>query len=238
LRFSRRLPSAGLVMPSDFLPQSSTPLQSITGHACRTHQPTGPTALMGFVPLRRLRQSGAHYPRVCLTRYVALSGFLSLLAPCFSRRLPALFHAGNALGVLPSRAFPPRQAGTPSRGPMPSCRWPPRTARLQGLWPGAGPLSERAIFQASPQPAALLGFHPLQGLPLPRVRAPTGPSSHGLVRNRFTVSFANDLQSLDPRENWLDSLESADPRGVSRLIVLPTHPKDFPQQLPTPLHPE
>lgn len=117
LRFSRRLPSAGLVMPSDHLPQSYTPLQSITGRACRTHQPTGPTALMGFDPLRRLWQSGAHSSRVCLARYVALSGFLSLLAPYFSRRLPALFHAGNALGVPPSRAFPPRQAGDTFSGP-------------------------------------------------------------------------------------------------------------------------
>jgi hypothetical protein len=120
-------------MPSDHLPQSYTPLQSITGRACRTRQPPSPTALMGFGPLRRLRQSGAHCPRACLTRFVALSGFLSLLALYFSRRLPALFHAGNALGVPPSRAFPPRQAGTPSQGPLPSCRWPSRAARLQGL---------------------------------------------------------------------------------------------------------
>jgi len=117
LGFSRRLPSAGLGMPSDHLPQSFTPLQSITGRACRTRQPTGPTALMGFGPLRRLRQSGAHSPRACLTRFVALTGFLSLLALCFSRRLPALFHAGNALGVQPSRAFPPRQAGDTFSGP-------------------------------------------------------------------------------------------------------------------------
>lgn len=95
-------------------------LQSPTEYdrACLPDPPiTGPTALMGFGPLRRLRQSGAHLARVCLTRYVALSGFLSLLALCFSRRLPALFHAGNALGVPPSRAFPPRQAGDTFSGP-------------------------------------------------------------------------------------------------------------------------
>jgi hypothetical protein len=72
---------------------------------------------MGFAPLRRLRQSGAHFTRACLTRYVALSGFLNLSALCFSRRLPALFHAGNALGVPPFRAFPPRPAEDTLSGP-------------------------------------------------------------------------------------------------------------------------
>jgi len=72
---------------------------------------------MGFVPLRRMRQSGAHFTRACLTRYVALSGFRNLSALCFSRRLPALFHAGNAHGVPPFRAFPPRPAEDTLSGP-------------------------------------------------------------------------------------------------------------------------
>jgi hypothetical protein len=126
------LPPFGLHSPSEY------------HRACPPGLPIlDPTALMGFVPLRRLRQSGAHFSRVCLARYVALPGFLSLLALCFSRRLPALFHAGNALGVPPSRAFPPRQAGTTFRCPMPSCRLPPRTARLQGLRPDEDPLPRR-----------------------------------------------------------------------------------------------
>lgn len=136
------------------------------------------------------------------------------------------------LGFCPPELSPRAKPGTPSQGPMPSCRWPPRTARLQGLRPGADPLLRRTIFQASPQPAALLGFHPLQGLPRSRDGTPTGPSSLGLVRDRLSVPLAGDLQSLAPRESWLDSLESADPHGVSRLIVLPTHPNDFPPAAP------
>jgi len=131
-------------LSTDGLPPSGLHSPSEYHRACPPGLPIlDPAALMGFVPLRRLRQSGAHSARVCLTRYVALSGSLSLLALSFSRRLPALFHAGNALGVLPSRAFPPRQAGTSFRCPLPSCRWPPRTARLQGLRPDVGPLLRR-----------------------------------------------------------------------------------------------
>jgi hypothetical protein len=73
--------------------------------------------LSGFGPLWRFRSSGAHFSRVCLARYVALSGFRNLLAPYFSKRRPALFHAGNAFGVPPSRAFPPRQARPLSKPP-------------------------------------------------------------------------------------------------------------------------
>jgi len=59
---------------------------------CPCDQPILTTvALLGFRPLRRFRTSGAHLPRVYLTRYVALSGFLNLLALSFSRRLPAYF---------------------------------------------------------------------------------------------------------------------------------------------------
>jgi len=71
-------------------------------------------ALLRFLPLRRIRSSRAHLPRACLTRYVAPSGFLNLLTPFFSRSPPALFHAGNALGVFPFRAFPPLSAAPPT----------------------------------------------------------------------------------------------------------------------------
>jgi hypothetical protein len=47
------------------------------------------------------------HSQVCLAWFVTLSGFLNLLALCFSRNLLALFHASNALGVQPFRVFPP-----------------------------------------------------------------------------------------------------------------------------------
>jgi hypothetical protein len=53
-------------------------------------------------------------PRACLTRYVAPTDFLSLLTLSFSESPPALFHAGNALGVSPFRAFPPLSAAPPT----------------------------------------------------------------------------------------------------------------------------
>jgi hypothetical protein len=127
---------------------------------------------MGFSPLRRMRQSGAHFTRVCLTRYVALSGFLNLLALCFSRRLPALFHAGNAHGVPPFRAFPPPpslDSLSGSRSLLPSTA---ANGSTSGPLAGGGSVASTSLFRVSPKPDALLGFHPLQGVPLSRDGAP------------------------------------------------------------------
>jgi len=43
---------------------------------------------------------------VYLTGHLPSSGFRTLLTACFFQSLPALFHAGNALGVFPSGLFP------------------------------------------------------------------------------------------------------------------------------------
>jgi hypothetical protein len=59
-----------------------------------------------------------HWPRVCLTQYVASSGFRTLLTPCLSPCLPALFHAGCALEVFPSELSPPSGAPTPLTRPV------------------------------------------------------------------------------------------------------------------------
>jgi hypothetical protein len=136
------------------------------------------------------------------------------------------------LGFHPPELSPRAKPGHLLRVPCPPAVG--RRVRLdfRALGPGADPLLRRAIFQASPQPAALLGFHPLQGLPLSRDGTPTGPSSLGLVRNRLSVPPADGLQSLARRESWLNSLESADPPGVSRLVVLPTHPEVLPHATP------
>jgi hypothetical protein len=47
-----------------------------------------------------------HSPPVYLTGYVPPSGFLTLSTDSSSLERPALFHAGNAHGVLLSRDFP------------------------------------------------------------------------------------------------------------------------------------
>jgi hypothetical protein len=51
-------------------------------------------------------KSEVHLLRVCLARYVPLSGFFNLLGISSSRNLPVLFHTGNALGIYPSGLFP------------------------------------------------------------------------------------------------------------------------------------
>jgi hypothetical protein len=77
---------------------------------------------------------GAHSTRTCLTRYVALSGFLNLLAPCFSAGLPAFFHAGNAHGVPTLQSFHPTCSRSPLSRSVPSCRYRClRSSRLQGF---------------------------------------------------------------------------------------------------------
>jgi hypothetical protein len=45
-------------------------------------------------------------PRLATTGYVPPTGFLTLSTACSSPERPALFHAGNAHGVLPFREFP------------------------------------------------------------------------------------------------------------------------------------
>jgi hypothetical protein len=61
--------------------------------------------LLQFSPLRRFPNNGqlltpeGYQP----SGYVAFSAFLTLSRLSSARRLPALFHAGPALGVLPSR---------------------------------------------------------------------------------------------------------------------------------------
>jgi hypothetical protein len=129
-------------------------------------------ALLRFLPLRRICSPGAHYPRACLTRYVAPSGFLNLLTLSFSRSRPALFHAGNALGVTPSRAFPPLSAAplTHRQRIFPLAVHPKipeeiLEARLQGIEPRAGPLLRFGIFQPQRSPMLSWAFVPSRVLP-------------------------------------------------------------------------
>lgn len=66
------------------------------------------------LPLRRLPGTRQLLiPRLPTLEYCALSAFLTLSGPYSTRYLPALFHAGTALGVLPSRVHPTRGAARP-----------------------------------------------------------------------------------------------------------------------------
>jgi hypothetical protein len=73
------------------------------------------------------------------------SDFLSLLASCSSRGLPALFRAGSALGLLPSEVCSSHAAGKTFRPACPSWRCPDRmvrneTPRFHGGHPPAVPV--------------------------------------------------------------------------------------------------
>jgi hypothetical protein len=66
----------------------------------------------GILPPKALEESEVHSPRACLTRYVPLPGFHTLLGVSSSRNRPVLFHTGNAPGVSPSGLFPLHGYGT------------------------------------------------------------------------------------------------------------------------------
>jgi hypothetical protein len=53
-----------------------------------------------------MRYRRSNHPGVCLTPFVALTGFLTLTAPCSPPDRPALFHAGSVPGVHPSEPSP------------------------------------------------------------------------------------------------------------------------------------
>jgi hypothetical protein len=98
-------------------------LQSLTG-PCRRPFPdlaagvlTAP--LMGFPAPSTFQARWSHHSGAYLTPFVALSGFLSLSALCSPPHRPALFHAGDALGVCPFRAFSSQGAVPPLDGRCP-----------------------------------------------------------------------------------------------------------------------
>jgi hypothetical protein len=99
-------------------------LQSITRPCC--HSARGTCVLRrrdtshGVCLPSTFEEGRVHLSGVCLTPYVALPGFLTLSALYSPPNRPALFHAGDVLGVLPFRAFPSRGAVPPLGGLLPS----------------------------------------------------------------------------------------------------------------------
>ena len=82
-----------------------------------------------FRPLRRLPGGGQPLvPGVPALGSVASSAFLTLSRPYSARHLPALFHAGAVLGVVPFRVDPTRRAGCPLGPPFPLVVEPERRA--------------------------------------------------------------------------------------------------------------
>jgi hypothetical protein len=100
-------------------PNSKPPLAITRSHVL---VPVAPP--MRFAPLQRLPARGSGFiDAACLTASPAPSGFPNLSTLCSAPCLPALFRAGSAPGVAPSRALLLPRDRTPSPAPVPSCRW-------------------------------------------------------------------------------------------------------------------
>jgi hypothetical protein len=82
-------PREGLLCFPQWGPQRSTSATLVEFILPSTHKP------------KRVHSSPAY-----LTGYVPSTGFLTLSTACSSPERPALFHAGNAHGILLSRGFP------------------------------------------------------------------------------------------------------------------------------------
>lgn len=68
---------------------------------------------MEFCSLQRISGRGARLTRVCLTRHVPLSRFLTFSAACFSPTLSEFISPQFRSWDSPFRAFPSGRAGTP-----------------------------------------------------------------------------------------------------------------------------
>lgn len=76
------------------------------------HQQVGSKLSWGSVPFS-VSALEARLTRGCLARHLPSSGFFTLLTVFFLQNLPALFHAVNAHGVLPSGLFPFAEPSNP-----------------------------------------------------------------------------------------------------------------------------
>jgi hypothetical protein len=124
----------------------------------------------GVFPVPGSNQSGGNQPPGLVT----LTAFRTLSGPCSTRYLPALFHAGTALGVSTLQGSSRPRSRTPSRTPLPSCGSP--TSRYL-CHPVAAPGPSRARPR---KPHSILAAQthwrqaPLQGL-APRERLYSRP---------------------------------------------------------------
>jgi hypothetical protein len=152
-------------------------------------------------PLQRFPAQGSGMiGRACISRPPAPSGDHNLLAPSSAPSLPALFHAGSALGVTLQSFLPPAQPYAVSSAipllafPTPSgcCSTRESATRLSGLD------CNRA--RSSPGSFPLQGFHFLcagpafAGPPLlrfaPRAQANSGHPLQGLSRRKHGLSLS------------------------------------------------
>jgi len=92
-----------------------------------------------FLPLRRFSTMGSYLlPKLPASGYDAFSAFLTLSRPFSTHCLPALFHAGSALGVLTLQGRFPLTERYAVSGALPSCG-----QRI--FWPSPQAVSFRSV---------------------------------------------------------------------------------------------
>lgn len=111
-----------VILSSSFAPLQSFTLPSLLS---AKYPPLQATSLAVPSPSTSSRHQAATHPEATNPRVRALPAFRTLSGPFSTRYLPALFHAGTALGVPPSRVHPARGAARPL-----GRRCPPVVTRL------------------------------------------------------------------------------------------------------------
>jgi hypothetical protein len=133
------------------------------GAAAGRVSPTDDNLPCGLSPLRRLPDAWQPLiPRGTIPRVRALSAFLTLSGLYSTRHLPALFHAGPALGVAPFKAEIHSRSRTSSRRSLPSCGLP--TVRPPSQVPWRRRVPGRGSSQPWRQMTALRTISPTAGL--------------------------------------------------------------------------
>jgi len=169
-----------------------------------------------FPPLQRLPRPEQRHELAgpCISRPPAPSGSRNLLAPSSAPSLPALFHAGSALGVTLQSFHPPAQPHAVSSASPLLAFEPPSGFSLR-----ARVHHSVQRFRLKTEGVALLGLFPSRVLTLSALARPSPvlPSCGCPLRRKrpnglhFRVSHA---------ESRLVSLETADPPGVCGLLVV------------------
>jgi hypothetical protein len=175
----------GLCAPSECIePRAAAPPPPLSGSVRRCGSSHEVSLPFSVSPLTAAASwPGLPHPTACALRFSQpLDAFRSTAS------LPALFHAGSAHGVAPSRALLPPRGRTPSPAPIPSWCWSPlvtiSTSRSRSH-PGR-PKSPRAgrlpPFHQSRNPA-----EPSCRRPSRRSRSPAEPTGRPTLERRSAL---------------------------------------------------
>jgi hypothetical protein len=169
--------------------------------------------LLRFCPLQRLpRPEQRHDGRTCHVRPPAPSGDHNLLAPQSAPSLPALFHAGSALGSTLQSFLPPAQPCTVP-GVLPLLAFTPPSGFCSARESATRPSGlDWSRARSSPGSFSLQGLHSLRWSGLHR------PSPHAVFRPDL-IGQPDAASGCLSQKAWQVSLETADPPGILGLMI-------------------